>query len=215
MITMSEFAKRRKTLMGAMDKDDILILSAAPEYYRNADTVFAYRQDSDFYYLTGFEEPEAVMVLAPKRKEGEFILFNRVRDKSREIWDGPRAGQAGAVKNFQADEAFPIEELSERLPDLLVDRKAVHYPWGKNNGFDQVLSTALNKIRAKIRHGLPTPTAFYDSASLLHEMRLFKSRAEIALMQEAVDITEKAHVVCFLRVLFYGLIWIIWFDLES
>lgn len=194
MIKMSEFAKRRKILMQTMEADDVMILPAAPAYYRNADTHYAYRQDSDFYYLSGLEEPEAVIVLLPNRKQGEFILFNRVRDKSREIWDGPRAGQQGAVKEFGADEAYPISEFTARLPELLVDRKAVHYPWGKQPAFDLLITDAVNKIRAKIRSGLPTPIAFYDSGILLHEMRLFKSSAEIAVMQKAVDITEKAHV---------------------
>src|SRR5579872_189610 len=106
MIKMSEYAKRRKELMRKIGSNGIVILPAAPELFRNGDAVYAYRQNSDFYYLTGFQEPEAVLVLAPQRKEGEFILFNRVRDRDREIWDGPRAGQEGATKEFLADQAY-------------------------------------------------------------------------------------------------------------
>src|SRR3990167_9665878 len=98
MINMTEYAKRRKALMQQIGSNGIMILPAAPELLRNGDAVYAHRQNSDFYYLTGFNEPEAVVVLAPKRKKGEYILFNRVRNPDREIWDGPRAGQKGACK---------------------------------------------------------------------------------------------------------------------
>jgi Xaa-Pro aminopeptidase len=194
MIKMNEYAKRRKELMQKIGPNGIVILSSAPEVYRNGDAVYAYRQNSDFYYLTGFEEPEAVLVLAPKRKEGEYILFNRVRDRDREIWDGPRAGQEGAVKDFSADQAFPISELSLILPELLAGRDAIHYPLGINRDFDKVLMHAVNKVRSKVRGGMQSPMAFVDITPSLHEMRLFKSPAEVALMQKAVDITEKAHV---------------------
>lgn len=194
MIKMSEYAKRRKELMQTVGANGIVILPAAPEVHRNGDAVYAYRQNSDFYYLTGFDEPEAVMVLAPKRKEGEFVLFNRVRDRDREIWDGPRAGQEGAVKDYQANQAFPIAQLMDLLPELLVGRETIHYTLGINREFDKIMMTCLNKVRAKIRGGFQAPTAFMDINPTIHEMRIFKSPAEIALMQKAVDITEEAHV---------------------
>lgn len=194
MIKMTEYAKRRKELMQKIGSDGIVILPSAPEVSRNGDAVYAYRQNSDFYYLTGFDEPESVLVLAPKRKEGEFILFNRVRDRDREIWDGPRAGQEGAVKEYQADQAFPYSELQLLLPDLLAGREAIHYTLGINREFDKIILQCVNKVRAKIRGGLQSPASFVDIAPSLHEMRLFKSPAEIAVMQQAVDITEKAHV---------------------
>jgi Xaa-Pro aminopeptidase len=194
MIKMSEFAKRRKELMQKVGQNGIVILPSAPEVYRNGDAVYAYRQNSDFYYLTGFEEPESVLVLAPNRKEGEFILFNRIRDRDREIWDGPRAGQEGAVKEFQADQAFPFNELTLMLPDLLAGREAIHYPLGINRDFDKVLLEGVNKVRAKIRGGMQSPIAFVDISSSLHEMRLFKSPDEVAVMQKAIDITTAAHI---------------------
>src|SRR5579885_682172 len=181
MIKMNEYAKRRKELMQKIGPNGIVILSSAPEVYRNGDAVYAYRQNSDFYYLTGFEEPEAVLVLAPKRKEGEYILFNRVRDRDREIWDGPRAGQEGAVKDFSADQAFPISELSLILPELLAGRDAIHYPLGINRDFDKVLMHAVNPVRSKVRGGMQSPMAFVAITPSLHEMRLFKSPAEVAL----------------------------------
>jgi Xaa-Pro aminopeptidase len=194
MIKMTEYAKRRKELMQKVDASGIVVLPAGAEMIRNGDATYSFRQNSDFYYLTGFDEPDAVLVLAPKRKEGEYILFNRVRDRDREIWDGPRAGQEGACKDFLADQAFPIDKLETMLPDLLAGRESIHYPLGINKEFDKTLMRAVNKIRAKVRGGLQSPDAFIDIAPSLHEMRLFKSATEVAVMQKAVDISEKAHV---------------------
>lgn len=194
MIKMSEYAKRRKDLMRNIGPAGIVILPGAKEILRNGDAVYHFRQNSDFYYLSGFAEPEAVLVLAPKRAAGEYILFNRVRDREREIWDGPRAGQEGACKDYLADQAFPIERFEEMLPELLEGRESVHYPVGLYPPFDDLLIAALTKIRAKVRAGLKSPIALVDIAPSLHEMRLFKSPAEIAVMQKAVDITGDAHV---------------------
>ncbi len=194
MIKMTEFAKRRKQLMQQIDSTDIVILAAAPALYRNGDSHYPYRQQSDFYYLTGFEEPEAVAVLAPKRKGGEFILFNRVRDRTEEIWNGYRAGQEGARKIFGADEAYPISELEKKLPELLQGRERIHYTLGIDKNFDTVLFDALNKIRGKIRSGLKGPIAFVDVVNTIHEMRLIKSPAEIELLRKAADISAQAHI---------------------
>lgn len=194
MIKMSEYAKRRKTLMQRIGANGIVILHASPEIYRNADTMFAHRQNSDFYYMTGFNEPEAVMVLAPKRKEGEFILFNRVRDRDREIWDGPRAGQEGARKEFQADQAFPISEFEKMLPSLLADREEIHHQFGANAKCDEVIFGAVNELRGKIRGGMQAPISFVDVMPTIHEMRLFKSPAEIEVMSRAAEITAEAHI---------------------
>lgn len=194
MIKMTEYAKRRKQLMQKIGPTGILILPAAPTTRRNGDTDYPYRQQSDFYYLTGFEEPEAVIILAPKRKGGEFILFNRVRDREQEIWNGYRAGQAGARKNFGANEAFPIEELADKLPELLEGRSEVHYAIGLDKDFDETILKALNKIRGKIRGGLQSPISFVDITDTIHEMRLIKSPAEIDVMRKAADISVEAHI---------------------
>lgn len=194
MIKMTEYAKRRKELMKKIGPNGIVVLPSAAEAPRNGDAFYPFRQNSDFYYLTGFDEPDAVLVLAPKRKEGETIFFNRVRDRNHEIWDGPRAGQEGACQDYLADQAFPIGELTNLLPELLVGREVIHCPLGTNKAFDKLLLKSLNKIRAKIRSGSQLPVAFYDIAPSLHEMRLFKSPAEIEVMQKAVDISAKAHV---------------------
>jgi Xaa-Pro aminopeptidase len=194
MITMNEYAERRKALMQKVGPHAVVILPAASEILRNGDAVYPFRQNSDFYYLTGFDEPEAALVLAPGREEGEYILFNRVRDPDRELWDGPRAGQDGAVKHFQADQAFPISELPAMLPRLFADRETIHYPLGTNHDFDRLVLQAVDQVRAKIRSGIQSPLAFVDVAASLHEMRLFKSTAEIHLMKQAAEITQKGHV---------------------
>lgn len=194
MIKMAEFAKRRKQLMQKVGPDSIVILTAAPAVARNHYHEYPYRQNSDFYYLTGFEEPEAVLVLTPKRKGGEFILFNRVRDREKEIWDGYRAGQEGARKTFGADVAYPIAELSKKLPELMEGRNQIYYTLGVDKEFDNVVLDAVNQLRVRIRSGVQSPLEFIDIKSVLDEMRLIKSPAEIALMRKAAEISADAHI---------------------
>lgn len=194
MIKASEFAKRRKQLMRMTDENAIVILPAAPERTRSKDTTFAYRQDSDFWYLTGFAEPEAVLVLVPGRKHGECLLFCRERDAEKEAWDGPRAGPEGAVEQFDMDDAYPISDLDDILPGLLEGRTRVYYHFGRDTDFDLKLIGWLNRVRAQVRQGAQPPHEFLELGHLLHELRLFKSRDEIKLMQRAADIACQAHV---------------------
>jgi Xaa-Pro aminopeptidase len=194
MIKMSEYAKRRKQLMQKIGPNAIAILPAAPIARRNGDYDYPYRQQSDFYYLTGFEEPEAVLILAPKRKAGEFILFNRARNRDQEIWEGHRAGQSGACDTFGASESFVITELEKKLPDLLEGREEIHYCLGIDKAFDKMMLGAVNKIRGKIRNGMQSPVAFVDISHSIHEMRLIKSTAEINLMRQAAEISAQAHI---------------------
>ena len=120
-----EFARRRRQLMRLMGRDSIAIVPAAPVRQRNNDVDYAYRQDSDFHYLTGFGEPEAVAVLIPGREQAEYILFVRDRDPKREMWDGRRAGPQGATREYGADDAFPITDIDEILPGLLENHTKV------------------------------------------------------------------------------------------
>ena len=173
--------------------DAILVLPAAPERVRSNDTFHPYRQDSDFWYLTGFSEPEAVLVLVPGRKHGEALLFCRERDLEREAWDGPRAGQDGAVSDFGMDDAYPIEDLDEILPGLLEGRSRVYYHFGRDTEFDLKLIGWVKRVREHVRHGAQPPHEFMELGHLLHELRLFKSRDEIRLMQRAADISVEAH----------------------
>ena len=177
-----------------MGKDAIAILPAAPVRHRNNDVEYAYRQDSDFYYLTGFSEPEAVAVLIPGRKAAEYVLFVRDRDPTREIWDGRRAGPEGATRRYGADDAFPITDIDEILPGLIESRAKVYYTMGAYPEFDQRVVGWVNSLRAQQRHGKHAPQEFVALDHVLHDMRLFKSRGELELMREAARIAAKAHI---------------------
>jgi Xaa-Pro aminopeptidase len=189
-----EFARRRKQLMRLMAKDSIAVLPAAPVRQRNNDVEYNYRQDSDFHYLTGFDEPEAVAVLVPGRSQAEYILFVRERNPEREIWDGKRAGPAGAVKNYGADDAFPISDIDEILPGLMESRTRVYYSMGVYHDFDQRVVSWVNALRAQARAGRNSPQEFAALDHVLHDMRLFKSRPEVALMRRSGQIAARAHV---------------------
>ncbi len=188
-----EYRRRRRELMNMMGEQSVAVLAAAPEQTRNRDVLYPYRQDSDFHYLTGFPEPESVMVLVPGRQHGEFILFCRDRDPEREQWDGPRAGQDGACTHYGADDAFPIDDIDEILPGLLEGRDKVYCMVGVHQDFDQALFGWVNQIRARSRAGARAPGEFVSLEHLLHEMRLIKSPAELRLMREAAQVSVQAH----------------------
>ena len=185
--------RRRRQLMAAAGDGAILILPAANERVRSRDTHYPYRQDSDFWYLTGFSEPEAVLVLVPGRKHGESILFCRERDPEREGWDGPRLGPEGVVDQLGVDDAYPITDIDDILPGLLEGRRRVHYHLGRDADFDLKLIGWLNRVRAQVRQGAQPPQEFLELGHLLDEQRLFKSADEIRLMQRAADISVDAH----------------------
>ncbi|BDU17966.1 aminopeptidase P N-terminal domain-containing protein [Lysobacter auxotrophicus] len=187
------YAKRRRQLMRMAGDNAIAILPAAPERIRSRDTHYPYRQDSDLLYLTGFPEPEAVLVLVPGRKHGEVILFCRERDPEREGWDGPRFGPEGAVEAFGLDDAYPITDLDDILPGLLEGRSRVYYHFGRDQEFDLKLIGWLNRVRAMVRQGAQPPHEFLELGHLLDELRLFKDRDEVRLMQRAADISVLAH----------------------
>ena len=172
-----EFARRRRQLMRLMGRDSIAVLPAAPVRHRNNDVEYAYRQDSDFHYLTGFGEPEAVAVLVPGRAQAEYILFVRERDPARETWDGRRAGPAGARRDYGADDAFPITDIDEILPGLLENRARVYYTMGAYADFDQRVVGWVNGLRTQARNGRHPPQEFVALDHVLHDMRLYKSRA--------------------------------------
>ena len=188
-----EFARRRRQLMRIMGKGAIAILPAAPVRVRNNDVEYHYRPDSDFYYLTGFAEPDAVAVLLPGRPQGEYVLFVRDRDPAREAWDGARAGPDGAVKHYAADDAFPVQDIDEILPGLLERCARVYYTMGAHPEFDKRLIGWVNRLRSQAKQGMHTPHEFVALDHPLHEMRLFKSRAEIGSMRRAGEIACAAH----------------------
>ena len=188
-----EFARRRRQLIKLMGRDSIAVLPAAPVRLRNNDVEYAYRQDSDFHYLTGFPEPEAVAVLVPGRAQAEYILFVRERDPLRETWDGRRAGPAGARRDYGAADAFPISDMDEILPGLLENRARVFHTMGVYADFDQRVVGWVNGLRTQARNGRRPPAEFVALDPVLHDMRLFKSRAELELMRTSAHIAARAH----------------------
>ncbi len=189
----SEFAKRRQRLLHMLEPDSIAILPAAPERTRSRDVEYPYRPDSDFYYLTGFHEPETIAVLIPGRRQGQFVLFCRERDPEMEAWNGRRAGLAGAVERFGADDAFPIGDVDDILPGLMENKERVYYAMGSHPDLDQRMIEWLNRVRQKARAGINAPGEFVSLDHLLHEMRLIKSAAEIQAMKKAARISAAAH----------------------
>ena len=193
MIKNKEFSKRRQQLMEMAGDESVVIVRAATHKIRNNDVLYPYRQDSDFLYLSGFSEPEAMIVLLPQGKDGRSILFCRERDPHREMWDGLMAGTEGAVEQFDFDEAFPISEISKRLPKMLHGRERVYYDLGKDPDFDHLLIGWMNEFRAKTRKKFHAPDEIIALGHNLHEMRLFKSRKEIAVMRKSARIAASAH----------------------
>ena len=193
-ISKQEFARRRKALMAMMEPNSIAIVPAAPERIRSRDTEHHYRQDSDLFYLSGFAEPKAVLVLIPGREHGEYVLFVRERNRERETWDGYRAGPEGAINEYDADDSFPIDDIDDILPGLIEGRERVYYAMGKDSEFDKQVMDWVNTIRAKVRSGATPPGEFLDLSHFLNELRLFKSAAELRVMKEAGEISARAHV---------------------
>jgi Xaa-Pro aminopeptidase len=192
-MTANEYRRRRRQLMRTMGKGAIAILPTAPEVIRNRDAHFAFRPDSDFHYLTGFAEPEAVAALIPGRAQGEYLLFCRERDPQRELWDGRRAGLEGAKSLYGADDAFPFADLDEILPRLLEQCERVFYAMGCAPEMDRRMSEWISGIRANSRNGMHGPVEFQALDHHLHEMRLYKSAQEINLMRRAARISAAAH----------------------
>ncbi len=190
----TEFAQRRQRLMKTVGANAIIIVASSPECLRNGDGHFPYRQDSDFYYLTGFSEPEAIAVLIPGRAQGEYILFNRPRDPAQETWTGRRAGQAGVTANYGVNEAFPHDKFFEKLPELILDREKIYFAIGRDAEFDQKIIATINQLRNKVRLGVVAPSEYINLDPLLHEARLIKSTEEIALMRKAAQISARGHI---------------------
>jgi Xaa-Pro aminopeptidase len=193
-VPKDEFARRRRQLARIMGRDAIAIVPAAPVQMRNNDVEYAYRQDSDFFYLTGFREPESVAVIMPGREAAEYILFVRDRDPARETWDGRRAGPEGATRQYGADDAFPIADMDDILPGLIESRSKVFYTMGAYPDFDQRMIGWVNGLRAQVRQGGHSPLEMVALEHVLHDMRLFKSGAELDLMRESARIAARAHV---------------------
>ena len=189
-----EYQRRRKKLMDMMGNESVAIIPTANVYIRNRDVEFPFRPDSDFYYLTGYPEPEAVAVLIPDRHQGEYVLFCRENDPVMETWNGKRAGIDGAVEIYGADDAFPIDDMDEILPGLLENQERIYYTMGTNVSFDQRVLGWVNQVRKRARTGVSAPDEFVSLNHFVHEMRLYKSRSEVAAMRKAAKISSRAHI---------------------
>lgn len=183
---LAEFMRR-------MDQDSIAIIPSAREITRSHDLHFRFRQDSDFFYLTGFEEPDSFAVIAPGRAQ-KYTLFVRPRDPAQEIWVGRRAGVEGAKNEFGADEAFPVEEFEDKLLDILDGAEKLYYRLGVNPEIDKLVIEKIASVRTLNRKPIEVPQTIIDPATIIHEMRMVKSDEEIELMQTAADIAAEAHV---------------------
>jgi Xaa-Pro aminopeptidase len=192
---MNQFAARRARLASQMQPGAVAVLQTAPEAPRNGDSDFPYRHDSYFYYLTGFLEPESVLVLVAAHGDqpARSILFCREKNAEREIWDGFRYGPLGAREAFGFDEAYAIDELDAQMARILADRPAIWYPLGRVAAFDERVARWLNAVRAQARSGITAPPAAHDLMVLLDEMRLFKDDSELAVMLRAGTISGQAH----------------------
>ncbi|UJP05329.1 MAG: aminopeptidase P N-terminal domain-containing protein [Nitrosomonas sp.] len=185
----------RRHLLADKIESGIAVVPTAPERLRNRDTHYPYRFDSYFYYLTGFHEPEAVVVIAPAtgQSPARHLLFCREKNKEREIWDGFRYGPEAAKEAFGFDEAYPIDRLDDVLINLLTNQSAVHTLFGQDAAWDQRVIGWINRVREQSRTGAVAPDKIHDCRVWLDEMRLIKSTEELQIMQRAADISVQAH----------------------
>ncbi len=194
-LPQSEFETRRRAMMDAMGEDSVAIFVATPERIRSNDSGYIYRPSSDILYLSGFREPETVIVLAPGHKDGEFAMFVPARDPLYEQWEGRRAGPEGARENYGADAAYTVGQLDEILPKYLDGRKTLYYTLGKDSEFDVRVTGWMNKLRHRRAAAPGAPGNLVDARDIVHEMRLFKSEAELELMRRAAEISAEAHML--------------------
>ncbi|HKY06107.1 MAG TPA: aminopeptidase P N-terminal domain-containing protein [Blastocatellia bacterium] len=184
---------RREEFMARI-KGGVAIFPSAPTAVRNNDVEHEYRQDTDFYYLTGFEEPDSVAVLAPENPDHRFVLFVQPKDREREVWTGWRAGEEGAVKDYGADLSLASDKLGERLFSLVAHADRIYYRWGGDPSFDLRMVDLLRRCQRERQRNGRGPTAVIDPAEILHEMRLIKTDSDLELLRRAVEISSEGHL---------------------
>ena len=199
-ISSSEYARRRRRLMNEMEPGSIAVIPGATQQRRNRDIFYPFRQDSDFYYLTGFCEPDALLVLVPLREQGESILFCREKDPKLEQRDGAILGPEAAIASIGVDDAFPVADEDEILPGLLESRHRIYMTMGEYPSFDSRVVSYVAEIRGRESGGARPPGEFVSLKHLLHEHRIYKSAAEIQVMRQAVEISANAHLRAIQRV---------------
>ena len=193
-IGLPEFKRRRCELMALMEANSIAILPGAVARFRNSDVEFRFRQDSDFHYLSGFDEPDAVLALIPGREHGEAILFCHERDDDHERWHGKITGPERAMQMYGIDDAFPIADIDDILPGLIEGRSRLYYAMGNDPDFDSQVIDWVRMIGTNGQSSAESPAEFVQLEQYLHELRLFKSRTEIEMMKRAAEATAKGHL---------------------
>ena len=188
------FSERRSELSKKVLDDSAIIVASSTVKSRISDTDYLYRQDSNFYYLSGYEEPESILLIRPYAKKDNFIIFCRDRDPLKEQWDGFRSGQTGAVQDFGADKSLSISSVDSLMPELLEGAKNIYYSMSSPCGLDQRINTWVDQIRLNTRAGAEPPQNLLSLDSVIHEMRLLKSDEEIEVMKQAAEITTEAHI---------------------
>ncbi len=187
------FNSRRQTLAKQLPAKSVAIIPGAKAILRNGDADYRFRQNSDFYYLTGFDEPDALLVIT-SGESSESILFNNPRNPMQEQWTGLRLGQEGAIDQLGMQYAYPISELPQRLPELLAGQQVIYYTLGHNLEWDEQILGAWKVIKGQTRRGVQAPGTFVDVSTVLHEMRLFKAPLEITCMRRAAELSSAAHL---------------------
>jgi len=190
----NNFSERRLQLSNKVLDDSAIIVSSALVKSRISDTDYAYRQDSNFYYLSGYEEPDSLILIRPNHDKEKFIIFCRDRDPLREQWDGFRTGQDGAIQEYQADNAYSINSIDQMMPELLAGVKNIYFSMSAPCGVDLKISQWVEDIRKNTRAGAEPPHNLLSLDLILHEMRLIKEDHEMDLMKQAADITTEAHI---------------------
>ncbi|PHS73182.1 MAG: Xaa-Pro aminopeptidase [Cycloclasticus sp.] len=192
-VEQKEFARRRKQFLRMVGVGNVAVVASSSIASRNSDVEYAFRQNSDFFYLSGFDEPESVLLFVPDREQGEYVLFCREYDETMALWVGASAGLEGAIKDYGVDDAFPIDDIDDILPGLLENKNKLYFPIGVHPEFDQQLMDWSQQVRGRSRTGVSAPAEFISSDHLLHEMRLIKSAQEIKLMKKAAKVSVAAH----------------------
>lgn len=192
MIIAQEYKERRQRLAQSLPSSSIAVITAAQETLRNGDSHYRFRQQSDFYYLTGFNEPNAVLLIT-SGIDSQSILFNRPRNAFEEQWTGKRLGQEGALSHLLIDESYPIDSFEMLLPQWLAGRDALYFSFGKNDAMEDRLRNAVHHLKSQLRKGMQAPCQYGDLEPILSELRLFKSEAELTLLRRAADISVTAH----------------------
>ncbi|HYL98254.1 MAG TPA: aminopeptidase P N-terminal domain-containing protein, partial [Blastocatellia bacterium] len=203
-VLLPDLSRRRREELMSRIRGGVAIFPSAPLAIRNGDVDHEYRQNSDLYYLTGFEEPGAVAVIAPDHPEHKFVLFVRPKDREQEVWTGWRAGEEGAKADYKADAAFTSDKLDEELPKLVQNAEAIYYRLGIDSGLDKRIIELMKRFQRERQRSGKGPNALVDPADVLHELRLVKSEEEIELLRRAVDITAEGHLAS-MRVLRPGM----------